>query len=188
MKRLRYVVLVGVVLVGVALLWLPAGGTTGHRAGAQTAGWTWTGQPATGPPARGGASMAYDAARGVTVLFGGFGSDCEHAVYGLCGDTWTWDGTQWSQQQVSGPPARLRASMVYDAARDVTVLFGGVGCGDRCGDTWTLVGAPAAVASAAASSGLVSPPGVPSGVQATPAGPDSIRLNLAGRGWQTGQR
>jgi hypothetical protein len=89
MKRLRYVV-----LVGVALLWLLAGATTGHRAGAQTAGWTWTEQPATGPPARSRASMAYDAARDVTVLFGGI--DCG-SPFSDCGDTWTWDGTQWSQ-------------------------------------------------------------------------------------------
>ncbi len=87
MKRLRCVVLVGVVM-----LWLLAGATTGHLAGAQTAGWTWTQQPVSGrPPARFGAGMAYDAARGVTVLFGGRGCGIK------CGDTWTWDGRQWSQ-------------------------------------------------------------------------------------------
>ena len=133
MKRLRYVVLVGVVL-----LWLPVGATTGHRAGAQTAGWTWTQQPATGPSARYDAGMAYDAARGVTVLFGG-GRGCGR----YCGDTWTWDGRQWSQQQVSGPPAREGAGMAYDAVRGGTVLFGGYPCGGEfssCGDTWTWDG------------------------------------------------
>ena len=35
--------------------------------------------------------MAYDAARGVTVLFGGY----DGANY--LGDTWEWNGTSWTQ-------------------------------------------------------------------------------------------
>jgi hypothetical protein len=58
----------------------------------------WTKQaPATRPPTRGGAAMAYDAATGTVVLFGG---DNRH---GVLGDTWTWDGTTWTRQH---PAAR----------------------------------------------------------------------------------
>ncbi len=44
--------------------------------------------PAVHPPARYAASMAYDAATGTAVLFGG---DNDHGV--VFADTWTWDGT-----------------------------------------------------------------------------------------------
>ena len=38
-----------------------------------------------------GFDVPYDAARVVTVLFGG------HAATGPLGDTWEWDGTNWTQ-------------------------------------------------------------------------------------------
>ena len=60
------------------------------RHGAFGGTWTWDGStwtkqaPATSPHARRFASMAYDAATGTVVLFGGF------ARLGFFGDTWTW--------------------------------------------------------------------------------------------------
>ncbi|HEY1915294.1 MAG TPA: hypothetical protein VGH27_06920 [Streptosporangiaceae bacterium] len=46
---------------------------------------TWSQQtPATHPPARYGTAMAYDAATGTDVLFGGLGTK------GALGGTWTW--------------------------------------------------------------------------------------------------
>jgi len=46
---------------------------------------TWTKQaPAASPPARRHAAMAYDAATGTVVLFGG------EKLGGVLGDTWTW--------------------------------------------------------------------------------------------------
>jgi hypothetical protein len=52
-------------------------------------GTTWAKQaPATSPPARNSASMAYDAATGTIVLSGGVGKIINH----LFGDTWTWGG------------------------------------------------------------------------------------------------
>jgi Fibronectin type III domain len=113
--------------------------------------------------------MAYDVARGVTVLFGGVG--CDRG----CSDTWTWDGRQWAQQPVTGPGARSHASMVYDAARGVTVLFGGGGngCDGPCGDTWTL-----------GSAGLA-PPSAPRSPQAVALGPGSVRLDWQGGGGET---
>ena len=42
--------------------------------------------------------MAYDAARGVTVLFGG---DPEEADGRLLGDTWEWDGSRWTRRDAA---------------------------------------------------------------------------------------
>lgn len=64
----------------------------GIQAGCLGGTWTWNGftwtkrHPATSPDARGGASMAYDAATGTVVLFGGVLSDGT----GVYDDTWTW--------------------------------------------------------------------------------------------------
>ena len=64
--------------------------------------------------------MAYDAATGTVVLFGGDGSS------GDLGDTWTWNGTTWTEQTpATSPPARESATMAYDAATGTVVLFGG---------------------------------------------------------------
>ena len=92
--------------------------------------WTWNGttwteqHPATSPPGRWGAAMAYDAATGTVVLFGGNGQR------GYLGDTWTWDGTTWTEQApATSPTARADGAMAYDAATGTAVLFGGVGRG-----------------------------------------------------------
>lgn len=82
------------------------------------------------PPARSGHSMVYDSYRGVAVLFGGYGSE-------IFGDTWEWDGAQWTLRACSGPSPREDHSMVYDSIRRITVLFGGYagGTGEN-GETW----------------------------------------------------
>jgi hypothetical protein len=57
--------------------------------------------------------MAYDAATGTVVLFGGqsWSSEC------VFGDTWTWDGTTWTEQApATRPSARGEGAMAYDAA------------------------------------------------------------------------
>lgn len=82
--------------------------------------------------------MAFDSARGVTVLFGG--SD----GVGLNGQTWEWNGANWALRSSSGPSPRRHHAMVYDSARGVTVLFGGRDTGylsdtwEWDGTTWTL--------------------------------------------------
>jgi len=85
-------------------------------------GSTWTQQhPATSPSARWGAAMAYDAATGNVVLFGG--GDSQHNF----GDTWVWDGSTWTKQSpATSPSARWGAAMAYDAATGNVVLFGGL--------------------------------------------------------------
>lgn len=121
----------------------------GHVAFGDT--WTWKGGSwsqfsGSGPPARSFASMVYDAASRQIVLFGGSGAAASveqttvGAAAGLLADTWTWDGTRWTQHQVPGPPARQNASMVYDSATRTVVLFGGIGSGGALSDTWTWNG------------------------------------------------
>jgi len=127
---LASLVLGGLATVSVAALPAPV-------AGAGTPSTTWTEQsPATSPPARDDASMAYDPSTGNMVLFGGYDGSG-----GYLNDTWTWDGTTWTQQSpVTSPPARYGASMAYDPATGNTVLFGGVGSGSFLNDTWTWDG------------------------------------------------
>jgi hypothetical protein len=101
--------------------------------------WEWDGTqwtevtPAISPPARFDHAMAYDSARGVTVLFGGYGSDNV-----VLGGTWEWDGTQWTDVTPTiNPSDREGPAMAYDSARGLTVLFGGFGSNnDFLGDTW----------------------------------------------------
>src|SRR6185436_8982026 len=52
------------------------------------------------------------------------------------GDTWEWDGTDWTERTTPGPPARVGAAMEYDGTRRVVVLHGGFAGGDSLEDTW----------------------------------------------------
>ncbi|MGH9018503.1 MAG: Kelch repeat-containing protein, partial [Acidimicrobiales bacterium] len=99
-------------------------------------GVTWTEQfPAVSPPARDGASMAYDAATGDMVLFGGLSADGDLA------DTWIWNGLTWSEAQpTKSPPARYASAMAYDAATQNIVLFGGLADRTMLSDTWSWNG------------------------------------------------
>jgi len=104
--------------------------------------WIWRGgwlraSPAASPSARSGAGMAYDGTAGNIVLFGGVDSNGTYL-----NDTWTWDGTTWTQQfPPVSPPARVFniTNMAYDAATQNVVLFGGSSSG-ILGDTWTWNG------------------------------------------------
>jgi hypothetical protein len=96
---------------------LALGGPAVSTARAQPVAWTQ--RVVSSPSARSVHGMAYDAARSVTVLFGG-ATDT-----GISAETWEWNGTAWTPRVVSGPSARGYPAMAYDAARGVTVLFGG---------------------------------------------------------------
>jgi hypothetical protein len=124
-------------------------------------GWRWDGAawtplcgsgalPACGPPARAFHMMAFDANRGLTVLFGG-----EDAGASM-NDTWEWNGAMWTQACLTVacqgilPTARDRGGLVYDTFRQATVLFGGVqdipmmgttpATSHEQGDTWSWDG------------------------------------------------
>ena len=97
--------------------------------------WLWDGvtwrQPkaAAAPDPRTGHAMAFDAARGKVILFGGV--DGTGAVRS---DTWAWDGAAWSLLSPTTSPApRQRHAMAYDARRGKIVLFGG--CTDCAAQT-----------------------------------------------------
>jgi hypothetical protein len=102
--------------------------------------WTWDGSswtkqsPGTSPPPRGEASMAYDSDHERAVLFGGLENNDVGATYA---DTWTWDGTDWTEQSPAHSPSpRGYTAMAYDAAEHNVVLFGG----SLSSDTWTWDG------------------------------------------------
>lgn len=60
--------------------------------------------------------MAYDGARGVTIVFGTAWEN----------KTWEWNGTNWSQRLTANEPGIMYDHiMVYDREREVAVLFGG---------------------------------------------------------------
>lgn len=109
--------------------------------GAISATPTWTQlSPATSPPDRAAAAMAYDPTTQNLVLFGGNGNGGGN---GSLDDTWTWNGTTWTQlHPATSPPGLGSASMAYDAATKSLVLFGGVSLTNGTGEneTWTWSG------------------------------------------------
>ena len=79
------------------------------------------------PPARAFAAAAYDEAAHQVVLFGGVG-----AAGAALDDTWTWDGSAWTQQHPhTSPPARAYAAMTYDPKNRDVVLVGGHSLGSQ---------------------------------------------------------
>lgn len=123
------------------------GGGSGEGGNDETSQWdgsVWQpGGSPTAPPHRTRHAMAFDGARGVSVLFGG-----QHWVTGtpiVRQDTWTFDGTQWTQRfPATFPAVRCGHAMAYDSARARVVLFGGTSVGWTPspppsafhGDTW----------------------------------------------------
>ena len=91
----------------------------------------WTQRtPSTSPSARQVMAFTYDAARGRTVVWGGYDGS-------FLLDTWEWDGTNWQQVASGGPiPGRCGAAMVYDSQRQKCILFGGQGTANFSNDVW----------------------------------------------------
>lgn len=98
----------------------------------------WTQQNPTGAPSpRMDQSMAYDPQVGNLVLFGG----CVPGAPTVDGDTWTWNGTTWTQQNpTSSPSARCESGTAYDGYTQTVVLFGGGNGTTNLNDTWTWNG------------------------------------------------
>lgn len=106
--------------------------------------WEYTGanwiqkSPTTKPAARDSAAMAYDVAHQKVVLFGGY----DGAGVAL-GDTWLWDGTNWSSPALAtpAPSARYGAGAAWDSVTSTVVIFGGryssnSGTGTNYNDVW----------------------------------------------------
>lgn len=105
--------------------------------------WLWDGHdwqqanPTTSPPARDGATMVFDSKRGRMILFGGRTRLPEG--YAAYGDTWSWDGTTWTDLgPTTTPDARMGAAMSYDPLRDQVVMFGGTNKSDAVNTNTTL--------------------------------------------------
>ncbi|MGA2134100.1 MAG: hypothetical protein ABSH50_17540 [Bryobacteraceae bacterium] len=103
-------------------------------------GKAWTQQfPAHSPSAR-AATLAYDENTNQVILFGGVSATLSYTYYG---DTWTYNGVDWVQQQPATlPPARCDNGLAFDPILKSVVLFGGLAgpcedCGEgRLNDTW----------------------------------------------------
>jgi hypothetical protein len=87
----------------------------------------WTqAAPTTSPPLRDSFQGDYDANNGNFVIFSGVTCTASGCASTLLTDTWTWNGTNWTQMSPStSPPPRLWAGMVFDSTRNVSVLYGG---------------------------------------------------------------
>jgi hypothetical protein len=85
--------------------------------------------PALWPTVRSGHGLAYSAARGRIVLFGGVGA----LNAGATADTWEWDGVTglWQVHPAvvstlpAWPPARVFHGFTYDPARGAVIMFAG---------------------------------------------------------------
>ncbi len=107
--------------------------------------WLWNGKAwsqlsVLGPSPRSASVAAYDSVRHVIVLFGGSGPGGVGPAL-LFDDTWTWDGTTWTQQfPAHKPNPRFDAAMAFDQRRGETVLYGGYGQTETYDATWTWDG------------------------------------------------
>jgi len=96
----------------------------------------WTQKHDFGPSARLGHAMAFDPHRACVVLFGGLAVTAGVGGNLLVGDTWEWDGENWTQVDDMGPSARNCLAVAYDRNRDRLVLFGGITGNVASGETW----------------------------------------------------
>jgi hypothetical protein len=120
------------------------GGQTAKGSSDET--WTWNGSrwrknsPPHKPAARRMAAMAYDPQQKVVVLYGGLVQN--GAEGSVASDTWTWDGSDWTQVAATDsiPGKRIGARMVTAGAE--VVLFGGSvdPNSDFSADAWTWQG------------------------------------------------
>ncbi|MCI4349894.1 MAG: hypothetical protein L3K15_00020 [Thermoplasmata archaeon] len=93
--------------------------------------------PATSPPGRFGAAMAFDVLDGWVVMFGGY-----NGTSGYLGDTWNFSAGHWNNRTAGisvAPRARAFSAMAYDNLDKSLILFGGqTSTGAHLGDTWSF--------------------------------------------------
>ncbi len=118
-------------------------------------GVAWTQVADTGPSARAGAVMAL--LDGKVTLFGGVDSldtATPAATHVVHGDSWQWDGEEWTQVQDMGPLPRWLHGMTVDAQQNRLILFGGLSefqplpgpfTAGVMADTWSHVAEVAAI-------------------------------------------
>jgi HYR domain len=117
---------------------VPMSIATSLLASAATPAAMWTQRiPIASPFARELHAMAYDSARGVTVMYGGL---AEKSI--LYKETWELvGGTQWVKRNPAHTPdLRYGAALTYDSLRGESVLFGGTNGLFLPNETWTWDG------------------------------------------------
>ena len=79
------------------------------------------------PPPLHGEQLAFDAARGVLVLFGGSATFDGGKSFVDFAETMEWDGVQWRTALPSerSPGSRFGHSLAYDPERRLIVMYGG---------------------------------------------------------------
>ncbi|MFT3692693.1 MAG: DUF4215 domain-containing protein [Kofleriaceae bacterium] len=110
--------------------------------------WTYDGtwhqraQNQPGPSGRGLATLAFDFLRGDTVLFGG--STMRTGNTSFIGDTWGWNGSQWTPYVSSeSPPVRAGHVSFFDPELGKLIVAGGcpdTTCTTTLHDTWAWDG------------------------------------------------
>jgi hypothetical protein len=116
------------------------GGANGSGSGAQAWGWdgtAWHGLGAVLPPdapTRFAPVLAYDAARGRTMVFGGWLPGVNPTYLN---DALEWDGQAWTPLalSMSHPDPRGNAAYAFDANGKL-MIFGGINSTGELGDTW----------------------------------------------------
>ena len=94
------------------------------------------------PTPRRFAGLVYDETLKKAVLFGGYQDDAANFRQ----DTWSWDGTTWTEVKNERPPRRSGMAMWYDPLLRKTVIYGGIGRPDidssveRYDDMWSFSG------------------------------------------------
>lgn len=101
----------------------------------ERAGVNWL--PRSSSPQFGPSRMAFDAARGRAVNFGGASSALAVTPSSCPDQTWEWNRSRWEQRfPPMSPKPRCDSALAFDPVRQRTVLFGG-GFGDtQFSDTW----------------------------------------------------
>jgi len=131
---------------GPGMVWDPVKGVVvlfgGNVVGAEQLSdtWQWNGAawsnvtPATSPPARAYFPMVFDTSTSAVMVWGG----CSNSGCGApLSDTWTWNGTTWTQSTASGPPAGGCSNCIaYHAATGKGILYGV----SPAGSTWAWNG------------------------------------------------
>ena len=121
------------------------GGLTENPVQYSSETWEWDGanwsqvNPANTPTERAYPMLAYDSARGRTVLFGGGSQGPAGPTY--VNDTWEYDGSNWSRVATSRAPSpRRNGAMAFLPRLGAMVLFGGGNDTVAFGDTWLFDG------------------------------------------------
>ncbi len=118
-KRIWLVALTLVVALPLGLAYVSASPAQPEAAVEQGDGVEWT-RAQLKPQKHELSRMAYDSARGVLVLYGGFRDGV------ILDETWEWDGASWTLVETANSPgSRYFQQMAYDQSQQVVVLHGG---------------------------------------------------------------